>query len=173
VTPTAATTPASVAPATVVSASEDYGAAVYAIIVTVRIRAIGIDRAGIWITDIGAPAVGAVGRGGREHVGDYVFGDSGGAEAFHIGLAQDIDGIGFIHVMDDEAGRDGALGESDDVIERERIAIDHLLVHIHGDVVGLENGLVLTADGLATGEEDRDEEQGEKTEAFHGRKGIG
>jgi hypothetical protein len=69
--------------------------------------------------------------------------------------------------MNDEAGRDITLGEGDDVIEGKRIAIDHPLVNILGDIVGLEDGAILLVDGLAAGKEEGDKEQREKTEAFH------
>jgi hypothetical protein len=75
--------------------------------------------------------------------------------------------------MDDEARRDGALREGDDVIEREGIAINHLLVHVRRDIVRLQEGLILLADGLAAGQEKCDEEKREKTKGFHGINVIG
>jgi hypothetical protein len=72
---------------------------------------------------------------------------------------KDVNSVGFVDVMEDEAGGDIALGERDDVIEGEGVAVAHFIVERGRDAVGAEDIAVALIDGFASGEENGDEDQ--------------
>ena len=161
--PTAAMTPTTATAPATVAADYHHGARIgVSVIVAVRAIRIGIGRR--IATSIGA---GAVLWGGGKHVGDDVLAHTRGAQALYVGLPQPVAGIGLIDVVDDERRGNRPLGKLDQVVERKRVAIEHLVIDAGRDVVGAKDGAVLAVHGLATGEEDGDEEQREKAKAFH------
>jgi hypothetical protein len=126
-------------------------------------------RIGIWAgIRIGARAsVLTVWAGTEEHAGDDLLIDSSSAQVFHVHLAQTVDRIGLVDVMDDEPGGDGTVGEFDDIVQGKRIAVEHFVINVLGDVMSAENGPVLLVDGLTADKKNGNEKQGENAQAFH------